>query len=414
MFVALNKEKRRIDIKDAAIEDELYCPICGKELIKKSGNIRIAHFAHRAGECTDKWNYDMSEWHYNWQEQFPSENREVVFEKDGKKHRADIFIKNTIIEFQHSKLSEKEFKERNNFYLSLGYKVIWVFDVIEDFSNEKIYNQNSNIYLWNNPIKTFLNFEENKNLIVFLQTTKNTWDYDKYYFAKNDFYDYGGTLLKTRCRSVYNDYSYFECDKILEDIDIISAYTSTKKNKLIQIDEKTKIKYDVLISDKIYYHSKQYNPNSVKLYCPMVNKYINDNECMHACAHLNSNNNRCIYRFQKLLRSNIEQIIEVKKDKNDRVSKICCIINKNKVYINFSAMPLNQGTILELWNEHRELIEARFFNVKTGASVKVKNVDKMIKKYNGKCYGIITTKNGETSDKSIEIVDHNMPVWVLI
>lgn len=70
----------------------------------------------------------MSEWHLSWQENFPEDCREVVVEKDGIKHRADVLINNTVIEFQHSSITSEEIAKRNNFYMSCGYHVIWVFD----------------------------------------------------------------------------------------------------------------------------------------------------------------------------------------------------------------------------------------------------------------------------------------------
>lgn len=73
----------------------------------------------------------MSDWHFGWQSKFPIENREVVVEKDGVVHRADILIKNTVIEFQHSPISGEEFEERNSFYKNCGYHVVWLFDAAD-------------------------------------------------------------------------------------------------------------------------------------------------------------------------------------------------------------------------------------------------------------------------------------------
>ena len=56
---------------------------------------------------------------------------ELFFQKNGEKHRADVFINDTVLEFQHSELSYDEFYERNEFYNSLGYDVEWIFDVQE-------------------------------------------------------------------------------------------------------------------------------------------------------------------------------------------------------------------------------------------------------------------------------------------
>lgn len=138
MFIALDANKNRISIENATKENQYFCPICGAPLtIRATDSLAVrTHFAHKRGtECLDNWTHDMSEWHLNWQQQFPVENREVVIEKNGVKHRADIFINNTVIEFQHSPITADEIAERNNFYLDCGYQVIWVFDATDKVKN---------------------------------------------------------------------------------------------------------------------------------------------------------------------------------------------------------------------------------------------------------------------------------------
>lgn len=131
MFIALDESKNRIDIHIADKSRKYFCPVCGAELsIKAQDSLSVkAHFAHKKGtKCLDTWKHDMSEWHYNWQCMFPENCREVVVEKNGTKHRADVLINDVVIEFQHSPITAQEIMERNTFYLGCGYKVIWVFD----------------------------------------------------------------------------------------------------------------------------------------------------------------------------------------------------------------------------------------------------------------------------------------------
>lgn len=138
VFIALNANNEKVSIENADKICEYFCPVCNEKLSIKATNSLsvIPHFAHKKGtKCLDAWKHDMSEWHYNWQCQFPEEYREVVVEKDKKKHRADVLINGYVIEFQHSPISRDEIKERNEFYTNCGYKVIWVFD-----ANDKIKN----------------------------------------------------------------------------------------------------------------------------------------------------------------------------------------------------------------------------------------------------------------------------------
>jgi ssDNA-binding Zn-finger/Zn-ribbon topoisomerase 1 len=158
MLFALDKDNKRLHIEKTFTNQDYFCPLCGEKLVLKKGRIRIHHFAHpNHSECTDSWHYDMSEWHQRWQARFPLETQEIVQSKDGQKHRADVLLedKKVVFEFQHSPLSAEEFENRNTFYNSLGYKVIWIFDVSDQYENESIENYRSDLFRWSRPRRTF-------------------------------------------------------------------------------------------------------------------------------------------------------------------------------------------------------------------------------------------------------------------
>lgn len=139
MFVAADKDGNKVLIENAVEGVEYFCPVCGRGvIIKAKGSLAVAqHFAHKKGEsCPDKWRYDMSEWHRTWQNWFPKECQEVVVENNGFKHRADVLINGTVIEFQHSPITAEEIAERNKFYAECGYKIVWVFDAEGKIKNE--------------------------------------------------------------------------------------------------------------------------------------------------------------------------------------------------------------------------------------------------------------------------------------
>lgn len=107
---------------------DLRCPCCNSQVVAKQGEINVWHFAHKVKNKCSEWFKPMTEWHLNWQKQFPEKNREVIHkcEKTGEKHIADVKTDNGIvIEFQHSSISSKEIKSREEFY---GKKMIWVLD----------------------------------------------------------------------------------------------------------------------------------------------------------------------------------------------------------------------------------------------------------------------------------------------
>lgn len=178
MFVALDKNGNRINIDDANKDEQYFCPICGTEVVLKTGTINAHHFAHKSLKDCDTFSHDMSEWHKTWQSFFPRGNREVVIEFKGEKHRADVLCYGTVIEFQHSPISEDEFWKRNDFYTKAGYKVVWIFDLIEVQKLERIewydcweYGEdNGRSYKWKYPWRFLRDFlpQEEKIIHIFI------------------------------------------------------------------------------------------------------------------------------------------------------------------------------------------------------------------------------------------------------
>ena len=89
MFIALDSNKNRVSIENAEKGVQYFCPICGEPLIiRAKDSVAVKpHFAHKKGTDCDDFSHDMSEWHLNWQRQFPEECREVVVENNGKKQK---------------------------------------------------------------------------------------------------------------------------------------------------------------------------------------------------------------------------------------------------------------------------------------------------------------------------------------
>lgn len=163
MIIAIDKDLNRIHIEDAVAKQECYCPYCGERLSQKRYTDRRSHFAHYPKSiCKDSWagTYDLSDWHYDWQNSFPKENQEVLLALGDVKHRADVLIGRTVTEFQRSDMSSKAFSERNRFYMNLGYKVIWVFDFREQFSSGRLRCEpDGNTFHWTKPRNTFNLYE---------------------------------------------------------------------------------------------------------------------------------------------------------------------------------------------------------------------------------------------------------------
>lgn len=166
MLFANDYNDNRVHIDETHSNQEYYCPYCGAPLTTKKGEIRQHHFAHKQKYlCSDSWershSYDISPWHNEWQSFFPKDNQEVKLSLGDTKHRADVMIDRTVIEFQHSIMPVKAFDDRNNFYFNLGNKVIWLFDLSDLFEDQLFYRELSDglEFHWRNPKKAFNNYD---------------------------------------------------------------------------------------------------------------------------------------------------------------------------------------------------------------------------------------------------------------
>ncbi len=171
MEYALTAEHKRIYISDAEKTQDYFCPVCGGRVIPRQGQINAWHFAHESS-CLDTWNYDMSDWHKSWQARYPAPMREVVVTStNGERHRADILMGGYVIEFQHSPITGAEFEARNHFYTKAGYRVVWVFDVTEDYFNGSIEMLENDKYHWRNPIRAITSIipQKSANIAILLQ-----------------------------------------------------------------------------------------------------------------------------------------------------------------------------------------------------------------------------------------------------
>ena len=194
MEFALNNNNERIHASNADKMQVYFCPVCHGKVIPRQGKTNIDHFAHQS-KCEDTWTYDMSAWHSAWQKQFPEKNREVVIEHNGEKHRADVMACGYVIEFQHSPITAEEFEERNRFYLNYGKKVIWVFDLSDEFKSGRINcydewhgnNDNGGKFKWSYPRRFLQSYlpQENKNIVVFFQFSESKHsDKDEFYIER--------------------------------------------------------------------------------------------------------------------------------------------------------------------------------------------------------------------------------------
>ena len=102
------------------------CPTCGSAMIAKCGPKVIHHWAHKGRLECDPWWEGMTQWHLDWQANWPLECREINHKApDGEIHRCDVKTQSGIyIEIQHSAMTDVERQSREDFYQNL----VWIID----------------------------------------------------------------------------------------------------------------------------------------------------------------------------------------------------------------------------------------------------------------------------------------------
>jgi len=114
------------------------CPQCGSEVTGHCGEQKTHHWAHLPGvsDCDSWGSGPMTQWHLDWQERVPIEQREVVIGN----HRADIVVYNPstwhlrVVEFQHSSIGADEIRARQEHYGDM----LWVFDAINPYEEGRL------------------------------------------------------------------------------------------------------------------------------------------------------------------------------------------------------------------------------------------------------------------------------------
>lgn len=100
------------------------CPDCHGKVVAHVGT-DTSYFSHLPRFPWDKWWEPETRWHIEWKEHFSIGQRENSILKSSKEHIADVqTLQPIVIEFQHSRLSGDNIKERENFYGDM----VWVVD----------------------------------------------------------------------------------------------------------------------------------------------------------------------------------------------------------------------------------------------------------------------------------------------
>jgi hypothetical protein len=115
------------------------CRDCGGLLIAVMPVENTPHWRHKAGDC-DSWSEPEGPWHLGWKGLFEMSCREIGLRDPmtGELHRADVLVdtgtpRATVLELQHSSISEDERNARETFYRR-EHRMFWLVHIHSESS----------------------------------------------------------------------------------------------------------------------------------------------------------------------------------------------------------------------------------------------------------------------------------------
>jgi len=135
LYAWINGEKRPPEAKG----ERTTCKDCGGVLRSVMPAENVPHWRHKSGDC-DPWSEPEGLWHLGWKNEFDLNCREVslIDVATNERHRADVVCgagtsKATVLELQHSSISEEERNSREEFYRQ-KHRMFWLVHIHSDNS----------------------------------------------------------------------------------------------------------------------------------------------------------------------------------------------------------------------------------------------------------------------------------------
>lgn len=344
----------------------------------------------------------MSDWHFDWQSKFPRDYQEVVITKNLEKHRADIAVQKTIIEFQHSPLSPEEFGARNAFYTSCGYSVIWLFDLIEQTHNQQIINLRGSEfkYYWKYAKSTFCDFNIRKNSSI------------KIYFQISEQNDPdSGTIIDVVWASP-SGFKYFAVNNYYSENEFVEMFLKNSNQVLNSNKHDIDNHLHCILDDNgawRYYGcplSKEENPDS-----PFV-IFEKCCKCIHFRGQSNSDIRYLRCGFHNKIISSLGHIQELERSIDGFITKVVYKNDNSTTNTHYiESFPCIAKNLEELWSIYRcDIMRCR--NLRNGYHVQVFNPSWQLLK-NGAITGKTVYQTGELSKHEVDIFGGKKREWII-
>ena len=257
-------------------------------------------------------------------------------------HRADVFINNTVIEFQHSPISVKEFDERNQFYTRNGHTLVWLFDWTEQYGDKLTSNEEETVFYWNRPRGIFENFDLYGSVHLYGQLRKPTNSDDRVIVRITG-------LGYERMSTIENEkYSVGE---------FVELTTSLKRRGRAESIDKKRFCFafpiEKFTNGALAVNSCLVNADGIG---PVHHRegYINCGEC-EFCVRQGKFHVYCSARYQDFLNSDINEMIyrvEKRGENQDIIQIVYMDSCSNLKIIEIVEPPSSAKSILELWKKY--------------------------------------------------------------
>jgi competence protein CoiA len=107
------------------------CPLCGRPVLARCGQVNAWHWAHQTGGDCDVWSEPTTDWHRAYQRVVPPERCEVRYGQ----HRADLVSPDgLVLELQHSSISAADIAAREAHYD----RMMWLFDARKAYGEQRL------------------------------------------------------------------------------------------------------------------------------------------------------------------------------------------------------------------------------------------------------------------------------------
>ena len=298
------------------------------------------------------------------------------------------------------------------FYNNCGYKVIWLFDMIEKYEKSQIYidefYDDTYKYKWAFDSLKYVVPQDNSQVVICFQISNE--EILHVYSAKN---------WQNRLVADYSEFAAY-CDGIdlLSSNSIDSMFNVIQKeiNKKLEREEAKRTeearrqavnaKYAAGLYDEfIYYLGKD---NRYRQYPCFKEEKLYAIDCMF-CEHwgVGKENGGCTYRFRDI---SPEDVLEIIRDEKGYILKIK--LKDNKI-VYFEKVKSLCRTICEIWNIYGPLEIARVKNVRTNKHAQIKtDPNVQLEKYGG-IRGKISSDGRNFSTGHYDIFNADKREWMM-